>query len=295
VAAIQTPPLVRPPLEEPHHVDPTAALASAPDSLADSPPGFGKWPWWTPLCALAASLAALAGPVLLLDSADFPFLATVGEGLFGVTLLGFSYLLMSRFGGRPSAADLGLRATPSRAAVGWVLVARIAFGIFAVIYINAVGGVTSNIPIRPLGDVDTLAALDLAIAVVVLAPLLEELFFRGFMYGSLRGKLPVFWAALVSAALFGAVHPLYGGVAWNLVPVLALAGIAMCLLYERTGSLWPAIAFHFVMNAGILTIATGSTTLALSLVGGAALLFLLAPWRLFRSGAQPTRQEPAPR
>src|SRR3954469_14694052 len=276
---MQTPTLIEPPPPPPP--PPSPPLAAQAVRTEPPPPGFGRWPWWTPLAALAAGLVALAGPVARLESAGFPCLAPVGEGLFGVVLLGFAYLLMRRFGERPYPADLGLRATPSRAAVGWVVVARIAFGIFAVFYVKAVGGVTSNVPIRPVGDVDALDQVDIAIAVAVLAPLVEELFFRGFMYGSLRGKLPVFWAALICGTLFAAVHPLYGGAAWNLVPVLAMAGIAMCLLYERTGSLWPAIAFHSAMNIGILTIVTGSTTLALSLVVGLGLLFLIAPWRFF--------------
>jgi uncharacterized protein len=282
---VQTAPLVRPQLEEPAHPEPgppAPAHGHGKDSLADRPPGFGRWPWWTPLVALVAGLAALAVPVLLLESVDFPFKATVGEGLFAVILLGFAWILMSRFGGRPQRpADLGLRATPSRAAVGWVLVARFTFGICAAIYIVGIGGVTSNVPIRPLGGVDTLSAVDVAIAVVVLAPVFEELFFRGFMYASLRGRLPVLWASLLTGTVFAAVHPLYGGAAWNLVPVLALAGVAMCLLYERTGSLWPAIAFHFAMNVGILTVITGRSTLALALVVGLGLVFLIAPWRFF--------------
>jgi membrane protease YdiL (CAAX protease family) len=283
---VQTAPVVRPKLEEPAHPDPSPPPRgpAARDSLADQPPGFGRWPWWTPIVALVAGLAVLAGPVLLLESVDFPFQATVGEGLFAAIMLGFAWLLMSRFGGRPRAADLGFRATPSRAAVGWVVVARFTYGICAAIYIVGVGGVTSNVPIRPLGDVDTLPAVDVAIAAVVLAPLFEEIFFRGFMYASLRGKLPAFWASLVTGTLFAAVHPLYGGAAWNLVPVLALAGIAMCLLYERTGSLWPAIAFHLTMNAGILAVITGRAAPTLALIGGLGFLFLLAPWRFFSRG-----------
>ena len=289
---MQTPPLMGGPRQAPYHgySDPPAAPPAPPPArpvpIEPPPPGFGRWPWWTPLAALALGLAALAGPVALLEDADFPFLATVGKGLFGVVLLGFAYLFMRRFGSRPYPADLGLRATPARAAVGWVVVGRIAFGICAVIYIRAVGGVTSNVPIRPLGSVDTLDTVDVIIAVVVLAPVLEELFFRGFMYGALRGKLPVFWAALICGGLFGAIHPLYGGTEWNLVPVLALAGITMCLLYERTGSLYPSIAFHVVMNIGIITVITGDSTVPLSIVGGAALLFLLAPWRWFARGAE---------
>jgi membrane protease YdiL (CAAX protease family) len=114
------------------------------------------------------------------------------------------------------------------------------------------------------------------------------------MYASLRGKLPVAWAALITGGLFAAIHPVLGATSWNLVPVLAMAGIAMCLLYERTGSLWPAIAFHVVMNIGILALITGSVTLPLSIVGGAALLFLIAPWRIVRRGSAKASVPPPP-
>jgi membrane protease YdiL (CAAX protease family) len=250
------------------------------DSLRDRPPGFGRWAWWTPLAALVAALGVLYGPVALLMSVDVPLKQTLAEGLFAVALLGCSWALMARFGGTPRRAELGLRAAPSRASVGWVVLARIAYLIAATAYVLAVGGVTPNVPIRPLGGVGTADAADLVFAVVVIAPLAEELFFRGFLYAALRGRLPVFWAALVSGGLFGAVHPIYGATQWNLVPVLAMGGVAACLLYEKTGSLWPAIAFHVLMNIGVLALVTGSVALPLGIVAGIALVFLLAPWRL---------------
>jgi membrane protease YdiL (CAAX protease family) len=268
----------RPALEEPHHLD---HGPPGPD-LRDPPPGFGRWPWWTPLCALPAGLVAFAPVLLLLGPLDFPFKATLGEGLLCTALLGSGFVLMSRYGRIPRPADLGLRPTPSRAAVGWVIVARITFAIIAAIYVVTVGGVTPNVPIRPAGDVGTLDLIDFAIAVVVVAPFAEELFFRGYMYATLRGRLSVFWAALTTGILFAAIHPVYGDTKWNLVPVLALAGITMCLLYERTGSLWPAIAFHFVMNVSVLWLVTDSVALPVALVGGAGLLFLIAPWRFVR-------------
>jgi membrane protease YdiL (CAAX protease family) len=275
---------------------PEAAFASRFEPPpSDAPPGFGRWPWWTPVVALAIGLVAVLPLVLVLDPLDFPFRATVGEGLFVALLLAVAFALASRFGTRPRAADLGLRSTPARAAVGWVLVARISYAILAAIYVAAAGHVTPNIPVRAVGGASTLDKVDLVLAVVLLAPVGEELFFRGFLYGGLRGKLPVFWAALLSGGLFGAVHPIYGGTAWNLVPVLALGGIAMCLLYERTGSLWPAIAFHFVMNVGVLYLVTGDVGLPLLIVLGGAALFLLAPWRWFsHPGPRATGSPPPP-
>jgi uncharacterized protein len=278
--AVDTPPsaLAPPPAPPP---DARHERRREPTELHESPPGFGRYPWWAPLAALGTGLALLAVPLLALeDAGDVPFLATIGEGLFCAVLLGTAFILMKRTGGRPSAAALGLRATASRAAVGWIVVARLVYAIVAAIYISAVGHVTPNAPVAPVSGAHTLAAVDLVIAACVLAPVGEELFFRGFMYASLRGRLPAFWAALVTGALFGAVHPLFGASAWNLVPILAMAGFAMCLLYERTGSLWPAIAFHALMNIGVLYLVTGMVLLPLGIVGGAALLFLLAPWRL---------------
>jgi membrane protease YdiL (CAAX protease family) len=248
----------------------------------DVPPGFGRWPWWTPVAALAAALLLLGGPLALLRAVDVPLELTIAEGLFGVALLGCAYALAARFGSRPSRVELGFRAAPARASVGWVLLARIGYVIVATIYVLAVGGVTPNVPVRPLAGVSTFSAVDLVIAVVVLAPLVEEAFFRGFMYAALRGRMPVFPAALICGGLFAAVHPIYGDTQWNLVPVLAIAGVAACLLYEKTGSLWPPIAFHALMNIGVLALVTGSYVLPLAIVGGAALLFLLAPWRLVR-------------
>ena len=260
---------------------PAEQRRNEPREFIERPPGFGRYPWWTSLVALAAGLALLALPILGLEAAGyFPFAATLGEGLFVAMLLGVSFVLMSRTRGRPGAADLGLRSTPARAAVGWILVARITVGIATGIYVAAVKHVTPNAPMGPITGVGTLAAIDMVIAACILAPLGEELFFRGFMYASLRGKLPVFWAALVTGGLFGAVHPVYGGTAWNLVPVLAIAGFGMCLLYERTGSLWPAIGFHATMNIGVIYIVTGAAWLPLAITGGAGLLFLIAPWRV---------------
>jgi membrane protease YdiL (CAAX protease family) len=252
------------------------------------PPGFGRWPWWTPIGALAAGLVLLYGPVAALDDAAPPFAASLGEGMFGFVLIACAAVLARRFGGLPrSAADLGFRAAPSRASVGWVLLARVALVIFSAIYVSNIGHVTPNVPVVPFGGVSTVDAVDVVLAVVVLAPLLEEIFFRGFMYAALRGSMPTVPAALITGALFGAIHPIYGYTAWNLVPVLMCAGFIMCLLYEKTGSLWPPIAFHVFMNIGVIALFTGTTALPLALIGGTALLFLLAPWRLFSAHPVP--------
>jgi len=85
-----------------------------------------------------------------------------------------------------------------------------------------------------------LAAL---VAGVVIAPLAEEAFFRGFVFGGLRQRLGVVGAALVSAAVFGAVHLSLS----TFLPV-AFLGLLLALLYAATGSLYPGIIAHACNN-----------------------------------------------
>ena len=76
------------------------------------------------------------------------------------------------------------------------------------------------------------------------APVAEELFFRGFLFGGLRDRFGVGWAIAISALIFGLVH-LTPGV---LVPI-ALMGAILAGLYQITGSLWPSILLHVAINA----------------------------------------------
>ena len=78
---------------------------------------------------------------------------------------------------------------------------------------------------------------------VLIAPIAEEFLFRGYLYGVLRrfaGRLP---AIIVSSLLFAAVH-------LHLPSMLGLTILAvlLCLVYERTGSLWANICIHATFN-----------------------------------------------
>ncbi|MFH1085858.1 MAG: type II CAAX endopeptidase family protein, partial [Chloroflexota bacterium] len=73
----------------------------------------------------------------------------------------------------------------------------------------------------------------------VVAPLAEEVFFRGFLYAGLRARLGAASGVALSALLFALVHVVPG----VLAPIF-LMGVAFALLYEHTGSLWPCILLH---------------------------------------------------
>lgn len=85
---------------------------------------------------------------------------------------------------------------------------------------------------------------------MVIAPLVEETFFRGVLYTALRGKMQVWPAVLLSAGIFAIIHPLPGG----FLPIFTLA-VVFALLREKTGSLLPSMVCHSIYN-GILLLIT---------------------------------------
>ncbi len=81
------------------------------------------------------------------------------------------------------------------------------------------------------------------ILAVFMAPLFEEIFFRGFLLRGFSSSWGWPAGACVSAAVFGAAHLQLD----VFVPLFAL-GLALAWVYKRTGSLWTSIAFHAVFN-----------------------------------------------
>jgi membrane protease YdiL (CAAX protease family) len=79
---------------------------------------------------------------------------------------------------------------------------------------------------------------------IVWAPLVEEIAFRGVLFGTLRTRMGVWPAVLASAAIFAFVHGYsvvgFASVFWS--------GILWALAYERTRSLWPGMLAHGVNN-----------------------------------------------
>jgi membrane protease YdiL (CAAX protease family) len=81
------------------------------------------------------------------------------------------------------------------------------------------------------------------IFVIVIAPLAEEFFFRGFLFQALRQSWGVWLAAPASGLIFGALHFAPD----KLVP-LAILGTALAFVFHRTRSLWPCVLLHAVNN-----------------------------------------------
>ena len=80
---------------------------------------------------------------------------------------------------------------------------------------------------------------------VMVAPLVEEVIMRGFLYGKLRqAKMPVWPAALIVSVIFGALHG-----QWNVAIDTFILSMVACYLREATGTIWPGVVIHMTKNA----------------------------------------------
>ncbi len=91
---------------------------------------------------------------------------------------------------------------------------------------------------------DFVLVLGLAFSAVVIAPLTEELIFRGYLYPVVKRFSDRWFAAIFTGVFFGVIH-------FNVfsLPTLAVMGVVLVVLYEMTGSLWVPIACHAAFNA----------------------------------------------
>lgn len=148
---------------------------------------------------------------------------------------------------------------------------------------------------------DSVASLLLA---CVLAPLLEEMLFRGLILRGFLARYGRWQAILASALLFGAAH-----VNIYQFMVAFLIGLPLGWLYERTRSLIPCIALHAAYNTSVTWLwtqdAVGTTgawwdgsvlawslAIALGTTASLLLLHMLRPARIAFHGSAPNEEGP---
>ena len=163
-----------------------------------------------------------------------------------IVLLGALRALRRR-GVRGLAAALGWSAATGRLrAIGIGAALGAVTGLVAVGYLLLLSGHVAHVASAPFDRSILIAFLALAVG---FAPFIEELLFRGILYGALRRSLSPLIAVPASAALFAIVHPPLGA------PAVFLLGIAAALAREWTGRLAAAMAAHTTYNA-LIALAT---------------------------------------
>jgi membrane protease YdiL (CAAX protease family) len=177
--------------------------------------------------------------------------------------LGFivAALLIAYFAGGVRASWFGFRRVRPRTAVAAVLLAAIVYYVLTDVYasifaLHAKDNLPSGFGLHRGGW----AVAGTALFVCAIAPICEETFFRGFLFGTLR-RLPLRFgtrdlgpwvAAVVVAILFGLAHT--GSANPEYLVPLGLLGLLLCLVRWRTRSLYPGMALHSANNSIALAV-----------------------------------------
>ena len=200
--------------------------------------------------AVVATVIAL-GAAGWSEQSDIPLWAAA---ILQVPLWG-GYLIavyMAGTKGRGVVADFGLSFRLPDVPIGLAVGAVVQVAVLPLLYLPILhfGGYTDDdlsAPARALSEKASgpVGWILLALIVVVGAPIVEELFFRGLFLRSLQKRgLPDWAAILVSAAVFGAVH--FQALQF---PGLFLIGVVLAVMAVRTGRLGLSILTHVGFNA----------------------------------------------
>jgi hypothetical protein len=242
---------------------PPATGGTAPPPEGEPAPAARVAATWGPgrvvvgvVVLLVLSLIEVAVVSIFDPSLDTLAARLVAQAMLAATLVGVAYGVAAERGvpGPAPSATLGLR-RPLRSPLKFAAAAYIAYIVVALAYGALVHPHQRDIT-RDLGfghgDLGTVIA---GVLIIVAAPVSEEIFFRGFIFGGFRRRLSFPVAAVLSAAIFGLFHYTGSG-SEAVIPQLAFLGLALAWVYEETGSIYPTIALHMLNNAFAFAILT---------------------------------------
>ena len=105
-----------------------------------------------------------------------------------------------------------------------------------------------NVPMEELFKHRETALLFMAMA-VLMAPLVEETLFRGYLYPLLARSFGVAPGIVLTGMAFGAMHGAQLGWTWSLVGILMVVGIVFTFVRARTGSVLASYLMHLGYNS----------------------------------------------
>ncbi len=188
---------------------------------------------------------------------DVGFMTIVVYACLGLVLHAYARLcgvdVARVYGPRPAAADvlsaIGFGVATIGLNVGILALFSGLVGLFAPATFDTALSDESSFLYRQIHALQPGARLLLGVGVSVFAPWIEEFIFRGLLFARWARKFGLRTGVFASAAIFGALH-------FTTSPFTAfLIGIALAVLYARTGSLWVPIAAH-ATNNGLIYAAT---------------------------------------
>jgi membrane protease YdiL (CAAX protease family) len=238
-----------------------------PPSSTDVPPRTGSdgvrprstWRWWEAILVFLVGLVlgGVVGAPILFAFHD-THAAEVAASVVGEVVPGLLLLVWLRFYHPEWKAAIGF---PARSGVprevglgigfGLLLYIVIAFGVGLVLTLlfEAASGKSAHTP-QQLPSLSGISVLFAALLALFVAPMVEEFFFRGCLFRSLRDRHGFPLAAIVSAFCFGLVHYVPGP--WQdtllLMTIMVFTGLGLAWFYDRRGNVVASMAAHATFN-----------------------------------------------
>ena len=262
--------------ENPEAVQETTSLAPngvlpAPVDASVSPERDPPWSGWDVLriflmggVAVFASIIVLVllapGPTLkarLNSVVASPELQILGQMVAYLVLLGYMYVLVTKERGRPHFWETMHWNWP-RAIQVYLLGGVLLQAAFLIIEWQLRRFVPKETPFSELLR-RPYSLLLIAAFSITLGPLMEELFFRGFLYPVLRRRFGVLTGILVTAMGFGLVHAAQYGYSWLSISLIFVVGLVLAIVREAKNSVAAGFLVHAGYNGtiiGLLFVAT---------------------------------------
>ena len=188
-------------------------------------------------------------------SADPGFMPLINTAVMDLAIFGFIlYFVSVKY--RQGLAALGLKLKNSLRSVFQALLSYTAFlPVLAVVFLllTILASIFDYSPAQQIlfeiifNEKGVGALVFLAVLVVLIGPIVEEVFFRGFAYSALKKRCGVRKAMVLTAVIFAALHAnLFG-----FLPIMLL-GFLLAFVYEKTGSLISSITIHALHNGLML-------------------------------------------
>jgi len=252
---------VPPPQTTSTEAGPASPPAPARDAdRSDEPP----WPAWTaPAAVLVGLVVGVLGSVIVAglgaatgSTHTTPAVSLISDLVFDLGFVATALYFASTTGRRPRPADFGYRRISVWLGIGAFFAAGAGYLLVTAVYQSIVKLHGSDKLPSDLGiNTSTAALVGAAIFVCVVAPICEEFFFRGFIFGALRrwhikvhGRQIGTWVAAVETGiLFGLAHT--GSAAAQYLIPLGFLGFVLCIVRWKTRSLYPCMALHSVNNS----------------------------------------------
>jgi uncharacterized protein len=181
------------------------------------------------------------------DVARIPLVAVVGQAFGYLIVLGYMYVLVTR----------ERRCPDFLAAIHWNFPLKpAAFLLGGVVLSLALQGLAHLLPIPKNLPIDKFfrtpaEAWVLTVFGVTLAPLMEELFFRAFLYPVLARRLGISAAAVLTAFGFALLHGAQLMFAWGPVLVIFLVGLVLTIVRAMRNSVAASLLIHIAYNGTI--------------------------------------------